>query len=238
MPPPHCLTHDMWAYVGSMLRPRHLFRLMRTNKAIKAIIDNEEYWTKVAAHLVWRGCELMELHQVDHPGPERLLPSVHDVNLYYLLGLDRGYLWGMDLFLQRINETIALYSKLPTGTGAWMSEFVPIKCLRDRTVKFYVETSGVNVCGTFIPKIQGDEDRITMKELARRITHQDWGRRERDSTFTLTKRFVCNIEDAPIAASSKRFVLQELHKLLWGLAMEENTNFLGPVELAQDICLF
>jgi hypothetical protein len=95
------LSHDTWMQIGLHLKPRHLAKLLRTSKSMKNIVDNEAYWTRVAAHAAWHDCCLMDLHPMDR-GFERLQPMQH--NLYYMIWLDRGYYWSMERFFERIGR--------------------------------------------------------------------------------------------------------------------------------------
>jgi hypothetical protein len=38
--------------IACHLKPRHLYKLMQTSKTIKAAVDTEEYWARVAVHIV------------------------------------------------------------------------------------------------------------------------------------------------------------------------------------------
>lgn len=230
------LPPDVWVIIGSMLKPRHLSRLLRTNKTLlRLLVDNEEYWTRVAAHLVWRGSEGMELNSREFPEASDMLP-VEEHNLYYLIGLDCGYKRGMDLFIERIQLTIDARSVLPNDPGPWWAEFQLIPTLRERTVKFYLETSGQHWFGMFLPAIRGDEKEISMRELARRVTEQDWVARNRDVTRMIIKDFVCRMEDANIPAASKRFCFRQLGSLLWRLAADGDE--ISPAEIGMNMCLF
>ena len=230
------LTPDAWTTIGSMLKPRHLAKLLRTNKALRQILDTEAYWTRVAAHLVWRGSESMELHSEEFPEEEDRLPVLKGVNLYYLLGLDSGYKHGMDLFIDRIQQTIDAYSTLPDEAGAWWAGFNAIAGLRERTVKLYVETTGKHWYGMFLPQITGDEHTVSMKELAKRVTEQDWVKGKSDPTRKLLKDFVCRMEDADLTPASKRFFFREIGKLFWRITA--NGGEVAPTEIGMDICLF
>lgn len=230
------LTPDAWTNVGTCLKPRHLAKLLQTNKALCKVLDNETYWTRVAAHLVWRGSDCLELHTREFPEEEDRLPVLEEHNLYYMLGLERGYKWGIDLFIDRIQAAIDAYSTLPDGPGPWWAEFKVIPSLRDRTVKFYTETTGQHWYGIHLPYIKGDEQQISMKELAKRVTEQDWIRGKSDTTRKILKAFVCKMEDADIPPASKRYCFRELNTLFWRLAA--NGLEIAPTEIGMDICLF
>ncbi len=98
------LPDEIWVQIGLHLKPRHLAKLIRVSKKMKKLVDNDAYWTRVAAHAVWRQKECLELRSWEG---ENFAPI--EVNLYDMLALDRGYFWGMELFLGRLNETIDFY---------------------------------------------------------------------------------------------------------------------------------
>ena len=50
----------------------------------------------------------MELHSREFPEDTDVLAPMPESNLYYMIGLDRGYYWGMEKFLQRIQEVLVL----------------------------------------------------------------------------------------------------------------------------------
>ena len=117
---------------------------MRVSKSINQLVDNDTYWTRVAAHLVWRDCECMGVK-----GGVHVLPHIpHD--LYYMDG-HRGYYWTMERFLQRMEEVIAHYSE------GWC-ENVKSMSLEERT-RFWMR--GV-ACSRMGEQLEG-----SMKEVAR-----------------------------------------------------------------------
>lgn len=238
----HRLPDDAWTHVGAHLKPRHLSKLMRTSKHIKRLVDNEGYWTRVAAHLVWRANACMELQTGEFPEETDRMPPVSELNLYYMVGLDRGYCWGMERFLSRIQETIDVYSqKRPGVTGdEWWAEFHGVRGLRERTIKMYVETAGDEWYGLRLPKLKGDEDRIDMKELARRVTILDWVESKTGKGWGWPKmrKYVCELEDDPMPAIYKRRIFRNLNRLIWSLLCPTTGNEMEPSDIANDICIF
>ena len=235
------LSDDAWGHVGLHLKPRHLSKLMRTCKRVRLAVDTDRYWTRAAAHLVWRGSEYMELHSREFPSADDLLPPVDEAyNLYYLVGLDRGYYHGMEMFLRRIQETISVYGRVPGYQGGWWAEFHGVEGLRNRTVKLYVETAAPCWFGTKLPKLEGDEDRIDMKEMARRVTILDWvqSKTGQRSEWPRMRKFVCDLEDDPMPAVYKRRIFRKLHKLVWALMDAETGDELPTSVVAGDICIF
>jgi hypothetical protein len=216
------LSDDMWAQVGLHLKPRHLLKLMGTCKRVWRAVDTEEYWTRVAAHLVWRASEHMELNSREYPLDDDRMPPISEAhNLYYLIGLDCGYHHGMELFLRRIQETIDAYGRPgeeedEEGPGQWFAGFHGVPGLRERTIRMFTENVYEGWHGTRLPRLQGDEDRIPMKELARRATLQEWTDHRKRGWPTMRK-IVFDMEDEPTSGVYKRRIFRKLRRLVWGL---------------------
>ncbi len=87
---------DTWVLIGLHLKPRYLSRLLRTCKRVNVLVDNNNNWTRVAAHRIWRTCESIEIEDVPSCGD--VLPRIDsEHNLLHTIGLDRGYFWTMEL---------------------------------------------------------------------------------------------------------------------------------------------
>jgi hypothetical protein len=98
---------DTWVLIGLHLKPRYLSRLLRTCKRVKMLVDNNNYWTRVAAHRIWRTCESMEIEDV--ASNDDVLPRIEH-NLLHMIGLDHGYFWTMELFFRRLDDVIQYYA--------------------------------------------------------------------------------------------------------------------------------
>ena len=86
------------------LRPRHAYLLMQTCKQLKDLVDgskNKDYWTRVAAHLVWR-------NSVDRIEESRFL------NLHFI---DEGYAAAMDKVVSLIKKSVK--SRATVGHDDW-----------------------------------------------------------------------------------------------------------------------
>lgn len=247
------LYADGWRSVGLHLKPRHLFRLMLTCKSICSHVDNETYWTRVAAHLVWRGCEWLELHSREFPEDTDVLPPIPESNLYYMIGLERGYYWGMERFLQRIQEVMDFYcTSVEPEQGdkeevQWIRDIMALPSLRERTIKYYLDSAegrhgDYQTCKedkwlSRVPRLKGDEDGISMKVLAKRVTHEDWIKGKNRAWSRRMKAFVCSIEDCDMPARHKQFFSRELSRLIWDMVAVDGVE-LSPTEMALDVCLF
>lgn len=94
------VSADAWAQIGRHLKPRHLAKLMRVSKRVRAAVDNEAYWTRVAAHMVWRGtCVAVPI------------PPVPGYNTYNMLWCEHGYFANMERFVERIHEAVDVLSR-------------------------------------------------------------------------------------------------------------------------------
>ena len=84
--------------IGCHLKPRQLYKMMRTSKTIKAATDTEEYWARVAVHIVYMefrsgNGELRDTHPL--PFTAR-----------YLVNMEYGYCKAIDWFINAMRELI------------------------------------------------------------------------------------------------------------------------------------
>ena len=221
------------------LKPRHLSKLMRTSKAIRTWVDGDYYWTRVVLHLLCRRCSWMELHSAEFPeDTDVLTPLKTTENLFFLVGLDKGYFWGMETFLARVQEAIEYYSDKPEDPCYWLASFKDIGSLRDKAVKFYLK--GIFMSEgewtSDLPKLKGDEKVVPMKELAKRLTYNVWIKGRDKGWKKLMKEFVRKIEDHSMPSEFKRFFSRELSLLLWKTIAEGVEVCVS--EVAMEICIF
>ena len=218
------LSDEVWTLIGFHLKPRHLATLMRASKAVRAAVDNEAYWTRVAAHLVWRNCGTMEVYSGPKRDPWDILPPPA-MNLYYLNGLDVGYAQAMDTFIRRIDVMMTAC----TQRGDDWTEYQATD-LRTRTVMLLKD----HITHKAIPmKMIGDEDSASMKELAKRVAT----RSARDGkAYQMTRKFVNELDDHPMPACFKREIMGKLGGLLLGLFDESPS--LDTFDLHDEICKF
>lgn len=217
------LQADAWIQIGLHLKPRYLAKLMQTCKGIRAAVDNKTYWTRVAAHMVWRRCENLEIF--DHEGELfKGLPLVEE-NLFHLLGLEHGYYWGMERFLWRLDEAIAFDSihgrELP---AEWWQTIAPMT-LEDRTREWLKVGEDFNG-----KKWPAQYAHLSMQQLAKRLTIQSLSIRDDrcdyDGHFN---RFLCEIEDEDIPVKYKRSMMKKFKNLIW------NSWFAEPEADCSDI---
>ena len=213
---------DAWLQIGLHLKPRHLAKLMRTSKAINTVVDNDAYWTRVAAHLAWRDCGIMEVHR--HPDEFDILPTVPRC-LYYMMGMSRGYYWSMERFLKRVDEVIDYYATSADVKAGlyrdWCIELKPMTLL-ERTK----EQMRKNLQFPF-----GDHQRtaayleLPIKEIAKTETQmacciRNGGAAALEQNDARFITFMCDIEDSMPNANK---VLERLHDLL--------ADFCGTMQL-------
>lgn len=89
---------DLVTLVQMHLSPRHLYKLMQTSSGVKQVLlDNEEYWSRVAAHLIWRE------HVIHCPFFNDEDTTKHpQAYLYKMQNLRTGYKSSMDEFFELI----------------------------------------------------------------------------------------------------------------------------------------
>ena len=216
------LPPDAWALIGLHLKPRYLAKLILTSKTIKQLVDTETYWTRVAAHLIWRDCDLMEVRTFteDHDR----LPRIHH-NLYRMLALDRGYFWTMERFFQRMEEVIDFYSNSSNideydDNQKWCI-CLKTMSLAERTRSWLKEGARNIGFGNLQMVSQLD---VSMKEMAKLVGKNTLflkrsGPNKNDARFN---KFACEIEDHPMPAAYKRDIMSSIHMLLL------NTTIMTP----------
>jgi hypothetical protein len=224
--------------IGLHLKPRHLAKLLRTSKSMKNIVDNEAYWTRVAAHAAWHDCCLMDLHPMDR-GFERLQPMHH--NLYYMIGLGRGYYWSMERFFDRMEECIEFYSNSTDVDDArhkqWCIKLKPMS-LAERT------WARMEHCGVVILSLDADGTQASMKQIAelecgKMMLRSNSGRS--NETSACINKFMRAMDDEPIPAAYKRAMFKKLDDFLYELSEADHrggVNYSFADHLANDICKF
>ncbi len=213
------IAPDIWVLIGLHLKPRYLAKLMQTSKVIKKVVDNENYWTRVAAHTIWRDQDCMEVFNFKQS--HDVLPRIEH-NLYYMLGLDHGYFWGMERFFQRLDEVILHYSEndITEEYCAWWISLQGMP-LKERTLEFM--RSDVMTFGTKPPY------NTSMKELAKEKTTRNL------SKSRVINKFMCEMEDDPMPNKYKRHFFSKLDTVLWNSKDSYDNDY---SELAFDLCKF
>lgn len=209
------LHSDSWIQIGLHLKPRHLAKLMQTCKAIRALVDNQTYWTRVTAHLVWRRCENLEIFHFEGE-LDKVLTDV-DQNLFHLLGLDRGYYWGMERFFQRLEEAIAYDSIHGRELQAEWWQSIATLSLEDKTREWL--KVGEDFHGKKWPVLYAS---MSMRDLAVRLTIQSLSiRAERTEYDVHCNRFLCELEDDAMPIKYKRSMMNKFKALVWNAWFSE-----------------
>ena len=121
------LTVEMVQQIQLHLKPRHLLKWMLTCREAALILNsNEEYWIRVAVHVLWRDdCDTMNPFRASS-GPQKK----DHVDYYDFLALDRGYYWAMEQFLAKVESTlITQKSSLKKNPVASSSCLEPGQCV-------------------------------------------------------------------------------------------------------------
>ena len=169
---------EVWTLIGVHLPQRHLYKLLCTSKQVRDAVDNHDYWTHVAAQLIWRDCECMEIHPCG-PCTTDVMPRV-GLDLYDIPRTDGDYQVLMQRFFVRMEQMREIYTKgaqqmVDEGVHVCLfgnNDFGPAwwlfwfnQPLSKRNVHFFVVTATFNNIG-----LKNDESGIPQKELARRKT--------------------------------------------------------------------
>lgn len=112
----HINTPELFEIIMSNLPPRHVYKLMQTNKDIMNVVkNNKKYWARVTLHLVWN-----DFICIDPWYPEtadaiteknKLIArngGVDITTLKYLVNLPHGYKTAMDCFEKFISSEMEL----------------------------------------------------------------------------------------------------------------------------------
>jgi hypothetical protein len=233
------LPPDAWALIGLHLKPRYLAKLILTSKTIKQLVDTETYWCRVSAHLIWRDCDLMEVRT--YTDDQDRLPRIHH-NLYHMLGLDHGYFWGMERFLQRMEEVIDFHSN---PSKSIIDEYGDNKewCIRLKSMSLTERThswlkEGASSIGFGNLQMVSQLD-MSMKEMAKLLGKDTLflnrsGPNSNDARFN---KFACEIEDHPMPPVFKRVIFDKLDNLLWSVYAADEKECC-PLDIAHGVCKF
>jgi hypothetical protein len=97
------LSPELCREIQMHLKPRHLAKLLQTCKYLNMLLGtNNEYWTRVAAHLVWRN----HVGITNHDDIEKNCEMVPNC-LIDMVNLSRGYKTAMNEFVLLIGKEMA-----------------------------------------------------------------------------------------------------------------------------------
>ena len=228
------LSPELWVLIGLHLRPRHAIKLIKTCKEIRKQVDNETYWTRVYTHLVWKDCDALEIN----PGSYDIAFPRIEENLYYMLGLDQGYYWGMQRFFQRMEEAIVYYSENHSEYTSeedmeWWATLRHMSMVERSKAWIKKETN-----------IEIALETTTMKDLAKvevikSMVHKTVDTKQTEAEQRNFNRFVCEIEDDPMPIKYKRMMMRKIGDLFWHRC--ETEGFMSPLratEAAVMMCHF
>jgi hypothetical protein len=227
------LSPDLWVQIGLHLKPRHLAKLIATSKTMKKLVDNDTYWTRVAAHMVWRENNYMFVHTPPVMYASDFDGHLHRIhhNLYHMIGLEHGYYWSMERFFQRMEEVIDYYSNY-VGNNAKVSNTKQVwtllkpMSLLERTSYLVSEYASKN---PHMPKIsdewatEHDETTLSMKDLAKSRTlkslHAYGIDDECAEAETMFNKFTGQMDDERIPVAYKQVIFKKLRKLFFKVDM-------------------
>lgn len=227
------LSPEIWTLIGLHLKPRYLARLLCVSKTINHTVDNENYWTRVAAHLVLRDCQCMELQSSFNPEPiqDDILPPIPH-NLYDMLALDRGYFWSMECFVARVEEMGRTYAQRMPKEKCW--DEWQVATLAEKT-RMYYSTEKVSEDGVLV----GDEEHISMKELTRRVVMNETSTQRAIVKKMIKFRWEIE-EDITLTPKIKRHLFRKWQKLLYELDADlgYTLSMCCPTDIANIVCRF
>lgn len=94
------LSPEIFRELQMHLKPRHLAKLLQTCSYLNMLLgSNNEYWTRVAAHLVWRNHVGLVTHEDVSYSQNSVLSRYFD-----MVNLPRGYKVAMNEFLALISK--------------------------------------------------------------------------------------------------------------------------------------
>ena len=197
---------------------------------MKAIVDNDAYWTRVAAHLVWRENDYMFVKRPPIMYPREFNGHLHRIhhNLYHMIGLEHGYYWSMGRFLQRMEEVIEYYSNY-VGNDVDISKTVQVWALLKQMSLLERTAYLVRDCESDSPMIStteehdGDETTLSMKDLAKSRTieklHPYGSDHDRAEAETMFNKFTGQIDDEAMPVAYKQVIFKKLRKLFFKVDM-------------------
>lgn len=202
------LSSEVWTLIGLHLKPRHLIKLAATCKQVQKAVDNEIYWTRVYTHLLWRSCEELEIQVI--VGCDTL-PCIED-GLYHMVGVEKGYYWGMQRFFQRMDEAIEYYSENDS------------KYTFDDESEWWASLKHMSMAERNKALVRKEKrikhEYTTMKGMARiemikSMVHKTVDSQQTEGEQRNFNRFVCEIEDDPMPIKYKRAMLRKIAILFW-----------------------
>jgi hypothetical protein len=207
--PPTMLSSELWTLIGLHLKPRHLIKLVATCKQVQKAVDNDEYWTRVYTHLVWRTCDEMDIY-----GNSEELQRTDDLQkgLHNMLGLEQGYYSSMQRFFLRIEETIEYYSEhIPEYSSRdereWWAALKHMSMIERSKANNQKFNGSVALDATTVKELAKMEMVKSMSKIS--IFHS-----ETEAERRSFNKVVCEIEDDPMPPKYKRIIMRKIGELL------------------------
>ena len=232
---PCIIPKEIWGRVALHLKPRHLHKLILTGKSVKEAVDTEDYWVRVAFHVMWVGV-FWDTYSAIGSGLDHLSYLEH------MLDVPAGYYAGMELYIKTMRDILAndddrerkslarapLLDLVRLGQRDAREEDVRLISYK---VKQYKDNFNL-VAATW-------DETLPMKMLVenqlKRTTH-----RQKEHIPVLAK-FLRQMEDDPMPAEHKRRWSAALSRLFYDLEEIPYDNFHvegDGYNLSHDICRF
>ena len=223
------LSDDIWMHVGLHLKPRHLSKLLRTCKRINRLVDNETYWTRVAAHLTLRDSWLVDInppHGEKEPYSACEILPPEDPSLYFMVGLEKSYYQSMKCFMQRIPDTLDACMQVGDKNDQMYARERQGQTLQEITLD--------------AAKARWHAADGKMKSLAKAATIEFWVTDKTDkykNSWPKIQKFLIDLEDDPMPILYKRRFFRKMWDAFGESLMVYNSLGDRPL-IGEDICIF
>ena len=189
------LPPEVLKLIASHLKPRHLYKLMRTSHTVRRVVDCEGYWERAAAHAVLRHLDSMEIE----PGASQICRFDKRPGLFHLVNVD--YHDSIDCVIARARQA---FGDLGVAALVRAGEAV---VLADPDNYRHLHASYSEEAGT-------------MKEVVRRETRRVLD--EQSSAGHKLRKFQRELDDdAALSRAAKRHVMGKFEALFEDVAHDE-----------------
>jgi hypothetical protein len=232
-------SSDVLLSVCQWFSPRQLRNLLQTCKTVNKalLVENEGYWTGVAAHLLFRREFIMELPRTvgekAFPGFELRMPdSVPTHNLYYMMGLDISRGKAHSLFIERVHQAIQVNAPIFPGWDEYMG-LTTTEIIHKQFDSVVDQDHLAVMTENGLPDVY--RHGVSMRELAFVMVKQTCHRCAR---LRKMRQFVTELEDdAEFTPKMKRTFMRKLQRLEKTVS-ETSGRVYSIRELMSNICHF
>ncbi len=171
------LDTEILATIAKHLKPQHLYKLMQTCRSVKNAVDNEQYWERLALHVIFRHHAKMETENINY-GEKRIFPQLK--GLHNLLNLEHGYCKTLDIIESRVRY-LMLTDEVEEDN--W-------KVLESAPITQLVWAGEARITKPFIPNPNFDSDDMTTFDPHENCINPDIVNHYRDTPVSTMKDVV------------------------------------------------